>query len=62
MPKAIIGSTIKVEWDESGYDGRGCISVHLPGAAILQMSLTDAETLADALIRMVRMAEEQSSQ
>lgn len=59
MKQRFKGLEIDVEYKRFALDGRGGVSISIPGFADfrLTMPLEDAETMGDALITCVRAAE-----
>lgn len=53
------GGNVTVEHEPNGMNGRDCVMIHFKEAGIqLRFTLEDAETLGEAMVRVVRAAEE----
>lgn len=52
---------VEIEHDPNAFGGRGGVTVTIVPAIKLRLALEDAESIGDALIAVVRSAEQQES-
>lgn len=60
MSSRYYSEPVVINYEPQGWDGRGTVRIDLPNGAQWRMTLEDAENLGEALVQIVRQAEETS--